>query len=131
MCQYVKDETLLLQYNPHNTQAYVPKKLKWNEITQGGQWELKNLTNSKRIKPLTTPSKIIQQTDGTIQIEFGPTSRYSFTQEFLSARPSTSSTKLNSVNFAQNIPIPIYQQQESSSMSLTHFDMSFSSQYYL
>ena len=130
MCQYVKDEKLLLQYNPHNTQAYVPKKLKWNEITQGGQWELKNLTNSKRIKPLTTPSKIIQQTDGTIQIEFGPTSRYSFTQEFLSARPSTSSTKLNSVNFAQNIPIPIYQQQESSSMSPTHFDMSFSSQYY-
>ena len=38
MCQYVKDETLLLQYNPNNTQAFVPKKLKWNEITQGSQW---------------------------------------------------------------------------------------------
>ena len=47
MCQYVKDEKLLLQYNPHNTQAYVPKKLKWNEITQGGQWELKDLTRPK------------------------------------------------------------------------------------
>ena len=33
VCQSVKDETLLLQYNPNNTQAFVPKKLKWNEIT--------------------------------------------------------------------------------------------------
>ena len=39
MCQSVKDETLLLQYNPNNTQAFVPKKLKWNEITRGSQWE--------------------------------------------------------------------------------------------
>ena len=38
ICQSIKDETLLLQYNPNNTQAFVPKKLKWNEITQGGQW---------------------------------------------------------------------------------------------
>ena len=37
ICQSVKDETLLLQYNPNNTQAFVPKKLKWNEITQRGQ----------------------------------------------------------------------------------------------
>ena len=36
VCQFVKDETLLLHYNPNNTQAFVPKKLKWNEITQGG-----------------------------------------------------------------------------------------------
>ena len=34
ICQSVKDETLLLQYNPNNTH---PKKLKWNEITQRGQ----------------------------------------------------------------------------------------------
>ena len=56
MCQSVKYETLLLQYNPNNTQAFVPKKLKWNEITQGGQWELKDLTLLKPIKPLTTLS---------------------------------------------------------------------------
>ena len=37
ICQSVKDETLSLQYNPNNTQAFIPKKLKWNEITQGGQ----------------------------------------------------------------------------------------------
>ena len=37
MCQYVKDETLSPQDNPNNTQVFVPKKLKWNEITQGGQ----------------------------------------------------------------------------------------------
>ena len=43
VCQSVKDETLLLQYNPRSAQAYVPKKLKWNEITQGGNWELKDL----------------------------------------------------------------------------------------
>ena len=59
VCQSIKDETLLLQYNPNNTQAFVPKKLKWNEITQGGQWELKDLTNLKPIKLLTIPSKII------------------------------------------------------------------------
>ena len=34
ICQFVKDEILLLQYNPNNTH---PKKLKWNEITQRGQ----------------------------------------------------------------------------------------------
>ena len=34
---------------------FVPKKLKWNEITQGNQWELKDLTHPKPIKPLTTP----------------------------------------------------------------------------
>ena len=71
---------------------------------------------------MTTLSKIIQHTDETIQIKFSLTSRYSFTQEFLSTRPSISSTNLNSVNFAQNIliPIPIYQQQESLDMSPTH-----------
>ena len=36
VCQSIKDETLLLQYNPNNTQVFLPKKLKWNEITQGG-----------------------------------------------------------------------------------------------
>ena len=55
VCQSIKDETLLLQYNPNNTQAFVPKKLKWNEITQGGQRELKDLTHPKPIRPLTTP----------------------------------------------------------------------------
>ena len=30
ICQSVKDETLLLQYNPNNTQAFVPKKLLLN-----------------------------------------------------------------------------------------------------
>ena len=74
-------------------------------------------------KPLTTLSKIIQYMDGTIQIKFGPTSRYSSTQEFLLTRSFTSSTNLNSVNFTPNIPIPVYQQQESPPMSLTHFDM--------
>ena len=59
VCQSVKDETLLLQYNPNNTQAFVPKKLKWNEITRGSQWELKDLTNPKPINPLTTPLKTI------------------------------------------------------------------------
>ena len=33
VCQFVKDKILLLQYNPNNTEAFVPKKLKWNEIT--------------------------------------------------------------------------------------------------
>ena len=28
VCQFFKDKTLLLQYNPNNTQAFVPKKLK-------------------------------------------------------------------------------------------------------
>ena len=37
VCQFVKDKILLLQYNPNNTQAFVPKKLKWNEITQRDQ----------------------------------------------------------------------------------------------
>ena len=37
VCQFVKDKILLLQYNPNNTEAFVPKKLKWNEITQGDQ----------------------------------------------------------------------------------------------
>ena len=59
VCQYVKNEILLLQYNPNNIKAFVPKKLKWIEITQGGQWELKDLTNPKPIKHLTTLSKII------------------------------------------------------------------------
>ena len=103
VCQSIKDETLLLQYNPNNTQAFVPKKLKWNEITLR--------TNPKPIKPLTTPSKIIQHTDGTIQIEFSPASRYSFNQDFMSARPSTSNPNLNSVDFTPKIPIPVYQQQ--------------------
>ena len=66
MCQSVKDETLLLQYNSNNTQAFISKKLKWNEITQGGQWELKDLTLPKPIKLLTTPLKIIQHTDGVL-----------------------------------------------------------------
>ena len=36
VCQSVKDKTLLLQYNPNNTQTFISKKLKWNEITQEG-----------------------------------------------------------------------------------------------
>ena len=123
ICQSVKDETLLLQYNPNNTQVIVPKKLKWNEITQGDQWELKDLTNPKPIKPLTTPSKIIQHTYGIVQIEFDSTSKYSFNQDFISTRSSTSNTNLNSVDFTPKIPIPVYQQQESPHVSLTHSDI--------
>ena len=110
VCQYVKNEILLLQYNPNNIQAFVPKKLKWIEITQGGQWELKDLTNLKPIKPLTTPSKIIQHTYGIVQIEFDSTSKYSFNQDFISTRSSTSNTNLNSVDFTLKIPILVYQQ---------------------
>ena len=32
MCQSIKDKTLLLQYNPNNTQAFVPKKPKWIKL---------------------------------------------------------------------------------------------------
>ena len=122
-CQFVKDKILLLQYNPNNTQAFVPKKLKWNEITQWDQWELKDLTNPKPIKPLTTPSKIIQHTDGTVQIEFSLTSKYSFNQDFISTRSSISNTNLNSVDFTPKIHIPIYQQQESPPMLPTYSNM--------
>ena len=38
-------------------------------------------------------------------------------------RSSTSNTNLNSVDFTPKIPIPIYQQQESSPVSPTHSDM--------
>ena len=123
VCQSVKDEILLLQYNPNNTQVFVPKKLKWNEITQGGQWELKYLTHPKPIRPLTTPSKIIQHTDGIVQIEFSPTSRYSCTQDFMSAKSSTSNANLNGVDFTPKISIPVYQQQESPPVSPTRSDM--------
>ena len=61
--------------------------------------------------------------DGTIQIKFGPTSRYSSTQEFLLTRSFTSSTNLNSVNFTPKIHILVHQQQESPLVSPTHFDM--------
>ena len=123
VCQSVKEETLSLQYNPNNTETFVPKKLKWNEITQGGQQELKDLTNPKPIKPLTTPSKIIQHTDGTVQIEFSLTSKYSFNQDFISTRSSISNTNLNSVDFTPKIHIPIYQQQESPPMLPTYSNM--------
>ena len=75
--------------------------------------ELKDLTNPKPLKLLTTPSKIIQHTNDTVQIEFSPTFRYSFNQDFMSTRSSTSNTNLNSVD----------QQQESPPMSPTHSDM--------
>ena len=58
-----------------------------------------------------------------VQIEFGPTSKYSFTQDFISSRPSTSNTNLNSVDFTPKIPIYVYQQQKSFLVSPTHFDM--------
>ena len=106
ICLSVKDETLLLQYSPNNTQAFVPKKLKWNEITQGCQWELKDLVNSKPITPLINPSEIIKHTYSTIQIEFGLSSRNPFVQEHLSSRPFTSNTNLNSVYFNSNVLIP-------------------------
>ena len=67
--------------------------------------------------------KIIQHTDGTVQIEFSPVSKYSFTPYFLSPRPSTSNTSLNSVYFTPKIHIPIYQQQEFLLVSSTHSDI--------
>ena len=75
--------------------------------------ELKDLTNPKPLKLLTTPSKIIQHTNDTVQIEFSPTFRYSFNQDFMSTRSSTSNTNLNSVD----------QQQESPLVSPTYSDM--------
>ena len=115
--------SIIITINPNNIQAFVPKKLKWNEIIQEGQWELKDLTHPKPIKPLTTPSKIIQHTNGTIQIEFSPTSRYSFNQDLMSARPSTSNASLNGVDFTPKFPIHVYQQQESPPVSPTYSDL--------
>ena len=85
--------------------------------------ELKDLTNPKPLKLLTTPSKIIQHTNDTIQIEFSPTSKYSFTQDFIFVRSSTSNANLNIADFIQKIPIPIYQQQKSPHVSSTHSDI--------
>ena len=67
--------------------------------------------------------KIKQHTNGTVQIEFSPVSKYSFTPYFLSPRPSTSNTSLNSVYFTPKIHIHIYQQQEFLLVSFTHSDI--------
>ena len=61
--------------------------------------------------------------DDIVPIEFSPTTKYSFTQDFLFARPFSSNTNLNSVDFTPKIPIFVYQQQESHPMSPTHSDM--------
>ena len=68
-------------------------------------------------------SWVWNHTDGTIQIEFSQTSKYSFNQDFISIRSSTSNTSLNSVYFTPKIHIPIYQQQEFLLVSSTHSDI--------
>lgn len=70
---------------------------------------IKDLTNPKLIKPLTNAIENIQHTNDIVQIEFGQSSIYLFSQEFISKQLSTSNSNLNSVIFTPNILIPIYQ----------------------
>ena len=67
---FIKNETLLFEANNMHVKVHVPKKLKWNELSQVGKWKLLDIAPPKSIEEISKPSNITQQTVKSIQIDF-------------------------------------------------------------
>ena len=74
-----KEETVLLQIEAEQSKTFVPKRLKWNEITIPEEFKIENPQNPRDIEK-TEISDIIEENYGTVLIRFN-----SFKE-----RPSTS-----------------------------------------
>lgn len=87
-----KDETLIFEANTQHSRVNVPKKLKWNEITQNQKWKLEDINSPKPLDNSKQISNIIEHTDGTIDINFEDDLEPA---RFSTYIPETSSSKSN------------------------------------
>jgi len=65
----IQEETVLLQIEAEQSRTFVPKRLKWNEITIPEEFKIENPQTPRDIER-TEISDIIEEEDGTILIRF-------------------------------------------------------------
>lgn len=134
-----RNETIIFEANTQHSKISTPKRLKWNELSQAGSWELSDICQP-RIQELTeSSSTILEQTDGSVQIIFEsnqdnepkitrtpsvssapsiqsfyiPRKQPSLTRSL--STPLRIETELRNVNFNSNIPQPMYNEIRTSS----------------
>ena len=64
-----QEETVLLQIEAEQSKTFVPKRLKWNEITIPEEFKIENPQTPRDIER-TDISDIIEENDGTVLIRF-------------------------------------------------------------
>ena len=64
-----QEETVLLQIEAEQSKTFVPKRLKWNEITIPEEFKIENPQTPRDIER-TEISDIIEENDGTVLIRF-------------------------------------------------------------
>ncbi|KAL2525466.1 Enzymatic polyprotein [Abeliophyllum distichum] len=123
-----KGETLLLEVNHENTNSIVPKLLSWDKVRRSTVWNIDQAASPNKSEPLHV-SQIIEHSDGSVQIQFSPSSSSSkakSTKNFEPSRFSTSSintkissvdSKLKVVDFGPNIPQTFYKIGEDEDSS--------------
>ena len=106
------NETVLFEANSRHAQIQTPRRLRWNEITRSGSWDLKEINEPKPVELNNQVSQIIEHSDGSVRIEFA--SNFSQSTRFSTCsnnRPSTSSNR-HSIN-RPSISLPRSQSAKS------------------
>lgn len=67
--QYSNEETVLLQIDANYSKVFVPKRLKWDEITIPDEFKI-DIPQIPRNLERTEISEIIEESDGTILFRF-------------------------------------------------------------
>lgn len=119
-----KDETIIFEANTQNSRVNIPKRLKWNEITQNQNWKLEDITPPKSIDSFSKITNIMENTDGSIDINFGnklePARFSNYTSEASSSKGSehllrrSQSMRVKGVDFNRPIPKPLYEDDNIS-----------------
>ena len=93
--QSPKGETILLQADPSNSRSFVPKRIKWEEVTLPESWTIPNAIPPKSIEN-SKVEYIVEDSEGNVEI--------SFTREKIQPpRSSCSSVQQKTFNLVKKI----------------------------
>ncbi|KAL2527030.1 Uncharacterized protein Adt_12084 [Abeliophyllum distichum] len=86
-----KHETLLIEINHLHTNVAIPRRLSWDQVTQNLLWKFENELPPVRKVLKTKLKERIELPDGSVQVQFAPSSSSSCLS-FNSSRPESFQT---------------------------------------
>ena len=115
-----RDETLVFEANNLHATTFIPKRLKWNELTQNSTWNFEDINQPKPIESGDTSTSIIEHTDGSVQIVFNT---HQTRNPIITNRPSTSSQYSNNLGRINSLPRTVSQSSIPRRLSTDNRDI--------
>lgn len=123
-------ETIQFEYNKAHGTAIIPRRLKWDEVLNSGEWDLEEAIPPEEPKILKSISEIFKNSNtGLVRIKFdkSPSRKISEIPLDTSSQCSTSTLpplNIRGINLDKNISEPIYNDNEKNN-SPTRSEMDF------